>query len=209
MGSQCQEFTAPGAFTFNVPASVSLVWVTLQAPGGAGSKHASGGGGGGGGELIHHWPYRVTPSGTVSGSIGAGINTSPSNDSTFGTLTAKGGGASPSTVNGGKGGGLLGAAQSTGLPGTNILDILGGSSGGIGNGSANNKNGGYCGRFDGGMKSTNSGGGGAAYDWGVAVSANDAATPAQPGAGAGGSGTATGTTAALGGNGYCRIEYCG
>ena len=96
-----------------------------------------------------------------------------------------------------------------GFPAPMSWEIMGGSSGGIGNGSVNNKPGGKCGRFDGGIKSTNSGGGAAAYDFGSTQSANDATTPPKPGPGAGGSGTQTGAVAATGGDGYCRVEWCG
>ena len=68
--SRGQEFTATG--TFNVPANVSLVWLTAVAPGGGGggSNNANagypGGGGGGSGQAIVRWPMKVTAGGTVS-----------------------------------------------------------------------------------------------------------------------------------------------
>lgn len=201
--SKCQEFTAVGGFTFNVPANVSLIWVTLQAPGGQGGKNASGGGGGGSGELIRHYPYKVTPSGTVSGTIGAGATSSTSVDSTFGTLTAKGGKGGTTTTGGQSGGGPLGGAGGggAGVIGINILDVLGGSSGG-----AASTKGGDCGQNSGGNAGGTAGGGGASY-WAPGANGVAASVPAQPGVGAGGGGTATGATGGQGGSGYCLIEW--
>lgn len=98
-----QAFTTAGAFTFNVPAGVALVYVTLVAGGGGGQ---GGGGdvtaglGGGCGEYGLRVPYAVTPSGTVSGSVGAAgagrvgklTGGSDGGNTTFGTLTVLGGG---------------------------------------------------------------------------------------------------------------------
>jgi len=94
-----QVFTSSG--TFSVPASVSSVDVLVVAGGGGGAN--DGGGGGGAGGLIYRPGFPVTPSGTVSvtvGDGGAGALGGPQpakvggdgQDSVFGTLTAKGGG---------------------------------------------------------------------------------------------------------------------
>ncbi len=122
------SFTSTGAFTYTVPAGVSSVQVLVLAGGGAGNN--IGGGGGGGGVVIHN-SFPVTPGGTVPGTVGSGASAPPSSnhtipspgnrggDSTFGTLTAKGGGGSASwsaqsagnvTPNGpgGAGGGAVG-----------------------------------------------------------------------------------------------------
>ena len=88
-----------------------MVWVTLQAPGGQGNKTAGGGGGGGAGELIRHYPYKVTPGGTVSGNIGAGATSAAVTTSVFGTLTAQGGKGGTTTTAGQNGGGTLGAGN--------------------------------------------------------------------------------------------------
>jgi len=99
------SFTSTGAFTYTVPSGVTAVQVLVLAGGGAGNN--IGGGGGGGGVVIHN-SFPVTPGGTVPGSVGPGASAPPSSnhgipspgnrggDSTFGTLTAKGGGGSAS-----------------------------------------------------------------------------------------------------------------
>lgn len=203
--SQSQQFSATGAFTFNVPANVSLVWVTLQAPGGQGNKNASGGGGAGAGELIRHYPYLVTPGAAIAGVIGTGATSNVSVDSTFGTLTAKGGKGGATTTAGQAGGGSLGASGSgsAGVSGTQILDVLGGSSGG-----ALSTKGGDCGQNSGGAAGGTAGGGGASY-FAPGGQGAPAATPLKPGPGAGGGGTATGANGGQGGDGYCLIEWIG
>jgi len=99
-GPVSQSFTSSG--TFSVPSGVSSVDVLVVAGGGAGGKGSSqGGGGGGAGGLIYRPGFTVTPGGTVSVTVGSGgsDNTSAGSrgndgqDSAFGTLTAKGGGA--------------------------------------------------------------------------------------------------------------------
>ena len=99
------SFTSTGAFNYTVPSGVSAVQVLVVAGGGAGGN--IGGGGGGGGVVIHN-SFPVTPGGTVPGSVGSGASAPPSGnhttpspgnrggDSTFSTLTAKGGGGSAS-----------------------------------------------------------------------------------------------------------------
>jgi len=96
-----QTFTSSG--TFSVPTGVSSVDALVVAGGGIG-KHFGGGGGAGG--LIFMPGFPVTPGGTVSVTVGdggtaetawpsAGPPSTAGNgqDSVFGTLTAKGGGA--------------------------------------------------------------------------------------------------------------------
>ena len=70
-----EEFTASG--TFNVPAGVTLVWITgCGAGGGGGAGYSNsvghGGGGGGAGEHAIRHPVHVTPSAAISVTIGAG-----------------------------------------------------------------------------------------------------------------------------------------
>lgn len=204
--SKCQEFTAPGAFSFVVPSGVSLIYVTLQAPGGCGGKHASAPSGGGSGELIRRYPLPVNPGATVNGNLGAGITTTPTQNSTFGGLTTTGGiGRTGGGGTSGPGGGVLGAPAATtnGTAGSSALEILGGSSGGAAGGS-----GGPCGRFAGGAATAGCAGGAASY-FAVGGAANNAAAPAQPGPGAGGGGTISGATGGPGGNGYCMVEWIG
>ena len=97
------SYTSTGAFSFSVPAGISAVSALLVA-GGGGAAWIGGGGGGGG--VVYHSSFPVTPGGTVPGSVGTGgpaapggsySNQSPwdgrGGDSTFGSLTAKGGGS--------------------------------------------------------------------------------------------------------------------
>ncbi len=75
---QADQYTTPGAFTYNVPAGRSLVFVTMQAAGcggnggQTGSPFTQGGGAGGAGQLCVRVPVVVTPGGTVAAGIGAG-----------------------------------------------------------------------------------------------------------------------------------------
>ena len=92
-----QSFTSSG--TFSVPSGLSTVDVLVVA-GGGGSGDWGGGGGAGG--LIYRPAFPVTPGGTVSVTVGDGGAAAPwpapgtrgqnGQDSTFGTLVAKGGG---------------------------------------------------------------------------------------------------------------------
>jgi hypothetical protein len=93
-----QVFNSSG--TFSVPSGVTSVDALVVAGGGSGKN--SGGGGGAGG-LIFMPGYPVTPGGTVSVTVGCGGSVPDTwpppgpggngQDSVFGTLTAKGGGA--------------------------------------------------------------------------------------------------------------------
>ncbi len=85
------SFTSSG--TFSVPSGVAAVDVLVIAGGGGGGNDGSSGGGGAGG-LIFVPNFTVTPGGSVPVTVGsAGSSNSPGQDSVFGTLTAKGGGA--------------------------------------------------------------------------------------------------------------------
>jgi hypothetical protein len=97
------SYTSTGAFTFSVPSGVTAVQALVVA-GGGGSAWIGGGGGAGG--VVYHSSFPVTPGGTVPGSVGTGGPASPGGnhtaqgrwdgrggDSTFGSLTAKGGGS--------------------------------------------------------------------------------------------------------------------
>ena len=105
-------YTSTGSGTFSVPTGVATLDVLVVAGGGAGgsansTKGTDGGGGGGGGGLIYRPAFPVTPGGSVSYTVGAGgtqstyghSNQTPAStgqDSSFGTLTSKGGGAGQS-----------------------------------------------------------------------------------------------------------------
>jgi len=94
-----QSFTSSG--TFSVPSGITAVDVLVVAGGGSGAG-PNGRGAGGAGGLIYRPGFTVTPGGTVSVTVGDGGDNTPVNtdtvgingqDSVFGTLTAKGGGA--------------------------------------------------------------------------------------------------------------------
>src|SRR6266704_182363 len=71
--NHCQVFTSSG--TFDVPASVSWVHLTLLGSGGGGgggSGGSNGAGGGGSAEFGFRVPLKVTPSGTVTVTLGTG-----------------------------------------------------------------------------------------------------------------------------------------
>jgi hypothetical protein len=113
--------------SFSVPTGLTAVDVLVVAAGGGGGSY--GGGGGGAGGLIYRPAFPVTPQGSISYSVGSGgalAPYSPANggieggdgqNSTFGTLTAIGGGgggrgdvnasanATPGRVGGSAGGG--------------------------------------------------------------------------------------------------------
>lgn len=110
-----QVFTGSG--TFNVPPSISAVWITAWAGGGGGggwtgTPNTLSGGGGGQGEACYNVKYPVTPGGTVSVTVGAagastGGDGGNGGDTAFGNLVLRGG----------KGGGTA-HPPTGGLPGT-------------------------------------------------------------------------------------------
>jgi hypothetical protein len=132
------SYTSTGSGTFSVPSGVTSVNALVVAGGGAGgsansSSGTDGGGGGGAGGLVYRPAFPVTPGGSVSYTVGSGssrpqeysitteqksqsLSTYNGQDSVFGTLTAKGGGAA------GDG------------PAPNGTAIAGGSGGGAGSG---------------------------------------------------------------------------
>ena len=167
-----QSFTSSG--TFSVPSGVATVDVLVVGGGGSGGEPNGGGGGAGG--LIFMPEFPVTPSGTVSVTVGDGgaeqTAQQPGNvgqDSVFGTLTAKGGGAGggqptggPVSVGeaGGSGGGGGGGESSAPGPnpgGTATQPTQPGNSGAYGFGNAGGY--GYC---FGSARRAGGGGGGAA-----------------------------------------------
>lgn len=149
---QAQEFTTPGAFTFNVPSGVSMVFVSMIGGGASGAASDSGatsGGGGGSGEYCLRLQYAVTAGGTVSGSVGAGgagvtpptLDVALGNDggtTSFGQLRALGGRAQATSTAGGGGGGLGGGAAPLAENAANMgaFEGCGFSGGGSGGGGA-------------------------------------------------------------------------
>jgi hypothetical protein len=121
-----QSFTANGAGTFSVPTGVSEIEVLVVAGGGGTGGIGAGGGGGG---VVHHDSYAVTPGGNIPYSVGAGGATggtypgpkgASGQNSTFGSLTALGGGGSGSWNSSAPQPGGGSGAGGTGTPSTGI-----------------------------------------------------------------------------------------
>ena len=208
-----QSFTSSG--TFSVPSGISTVDVLVVAGGGGtGNQH---GGGGGAGGLIFRPGFPVTPGGTVSvtvgnGGPGSGPGTgqagSTGQDSVFGTLTAKGGGAggaggtpTPNCKNGGSGGGGGGARPSN-AGGTATQPTQPGDSGtyGFGNTGGTGQSSGGGGGGAGGIGGSSPGGpinGGI----GLAYTIADGTTPVYYAGGGGGGAHCNPGTAGTGGQG--------
>ena len=115
------SYTSTGPASFTVPAGITYIDVLVLAGGGGGGSGTAGGGGAGG--LISIPNYPVTPGSTIPLSVGAGATARGVNgglgvagqDSTFGTLVAKGGGgggSGPPGAGGGSSGGSGGAGAS-------------------------------------------------------------------------------------------------
>ena len=108
-----QQFTSTGSSTFNVPTGVTSVRVLVVGAGGGGGANI-GGGGGAGGVVKGNTP--VTPGGTVAVTVGSGgsrVNgrnvTAPSGgNSSFGSITAIGGGGGGGGGSDGEGPGVAG-----------------------------------------------------------------------------------------------------
>jgi hypothetical protein len=136
-----QSFTSSG--TFSVPSGVTAVDVLVVAGGGGTAPRHTGGGGGGG--LIFMPEYPVTPSGTVSVTVGNGGSLGnpvgqPGQDSVFGTLTAKGGGGSGADAQSGSGGSGSGEPGPGGGVGSATQPTQPGNSGTYGFGNAGGSN---------------------------------------------------------------------
>ena len=216
---QSQSFTSSG--TFSVPSGVSAVDVLVVAGGASGGGGSQAGGGGGAGGLIYRPGFTVTPGGTVSVTVGDGGPQAPAQpapqgigqsgqDSTFGTLVAKGGGgggihpeAGPQAhgVPGGSGGG--GGARNGAPGGSATQPTQSGESGnyGFGNsgGSAKPEN----------SPSLDTGGGGGGAGGAGGNGQND---PGRSGDGGVGKAytIADGTTSVYyAGGGAGGIDYCG
>ena len=145
------SFTSTGSQTFAVPSGVSAVDVLVVAGGGSGGPGQGGGGGAGG--LIYRPGFPVTPGGNVSLNVGAGMPSGSTRypnpgttsegsgrgyNTTFGNLTAIGGGAGwgddhPGTP-GGSGGAASDNASSNGGSGIQPSQPMDSGSYGFGNG---------------------------------------------------------------------------
>ena len=129
------SYTSTGSGTFSVPSGVTSVNVLVVAGGGGGGDGNARAGGGAGG-LIYRPAFPVTPGGSISYTVGAGggpggIGPGTADpigqngqDSVFGTLRAKGGGAAGS--------------ENTPTPNGNGGGIDGGSGGGVSRESSSN-----------------------------------------------------------------------
>ena len=191
-----QTISSTGSFTFNVPTGVSNVQVLAIAGGGSGGTQVGGGGGAGG--MIEHSSYPVTPGGSVSGQVGRGGQgnptssgvtqyvgqpgspspgnyASPGEPTTFGNITANGGGA---------GGNHSGPQPQSGQPG--------GSGGGGGSSGGNQPGGSSTGNSAAGGSSHGNGGGHGHGGW---------SGGGGGGAGGGGSNSSNGSSAGPGGSG--------
>lgn len=191
-----QTYSSTGSFTFNVPTGISTVQVLAIAGGGSGGTQVGGGGGAAG--MIEHSAYPVTPGGSVSGQVGrggeghptsSGVNqyvgvggspspgnfASPGEPTTFGNITANGGGA---------GGNHSGPQPQPGQPG--------GSGGGGGSSGGNNPGGSSTGNSAAGGSSHGNGGGHGHGGW---------SGGGGGGAGGGGSNSGSGSAAGPGGSG--------
>jgi hypothetical protein len=166
------SYTSTGSFSFSVPSGLTSVNVLLVAGGGNGGGGTGGGGGAGG--MIEASAFPVTPGGTISGSVGVGQPSGNSisgtgGDTTFGTLTAKGGGSggwdngpsgNPGQAGGSGGGGNgYNPRATTGGPGTQPSQP--GISGSSGFGSNGTPRGGNGGGGGGGASGAGAGGPGA------------------------------------------------
>ena len=207
-----QSITAAGAFTFNVPVGITSVQVLAIGGGGSGGTQVGGGGGAGG--MVEHSTYPVSPGGTVAGNVGrgglghptdsgyvgfqgqpgspsGGNHASPGENTTFGNITANGGGAGgnhtgPSPQSGQSGGSGGGGGSSGGQqPGGPATQ--GPSGGGTGYGNA----GGH------GHNSWSGGGGGGAGGGGSNASSGNNAGPG----GSGRSNSITGSSVTYAGGG--------
>lgn len=225
-----QLFTASG--TFNVPAGVSVVFVTGTGAG-CGGMGAGGCGGGGSGSYCVRYPVPVTPGGTLSitigaagapGAVGNTGRAQPGGDTIVGILTLRGapgwltgGSVLNGSQGGGDGGGVSGATP--GVIGNQEGPwCWGGSSGGSFNDAGQPGNvGGPCQGWQGGLGGSSGAsragcGGGASMFGPGGNGANSAAgdggaAPATSyGAGGGGASGAT-ATGGVGRDGAVLIEW--
>lgn len=149
MSTQSQVYSGAGSYTFNVPATVSGLWATVQAPGGGGGASIAGQdskGAGGAGEFGQRVPIPVTAGGTLAIVIGAqgaggvapGGGGSAGGSITIGPFTFLGGlpaTAGAGSTPGGKGAGPKGGNTALGNPGFGTIEsptAFGGFGGGAG-----------------------------------------------------------------------------
>ena len=135
-GSVTYTTYTTGSGDFTVPSGVTVVEALVVAGGGGGCAVDGGqdsGGGGGGGGVVHHSDLTTTPAATIAYAVGAGGaagSGSPreggvGGDSTFGSITADGGG-----YGGSDGGGTGGSGGGSGRTDTSRAAATQGASGG-------------------------------------------------------------------------------
>ena len=221
-GLKCIEYFTPGNSQFQVPSNVYILYVTLQAAGGAGG-HGYGyayGGGGSGGTILQE-PFVVIPGSIIITTVGAGgegvtnENVGGGNGgatgiygiSTLIVYPGTGGGLNVGGQGGSGGGISIGGVggSSWGQSGTVIRNFIGGASGG-GTGWAN---GGSSITYAGGTGTYGGPGGGASYFAPGGNGSGGYVDLPRAGIGAGGSSlyTMTGYKSGSGGHGYIRFEW--
>lgn len=197
------KFITPGAWSWTVPAGVTIAKIIAWGAGGGGGFSATSGGSGGGAGGYGEQTVTVTPGGTLSGVVGAG------------------GAAATSIASNASGGGNTTVTNSTG--GTTYT-AQGGAGGASGNGQNNSQSGGSTINFtdramvgqpsggtvwgyDGAARLSYAGNGGQAPLGGVAgQGGTGSANPGQaPGSGGGGSGSSQ--AAGAGARGEVWILY--
>jgi len=207
-----ESFTSSG--TFSVPAGVASVDVLVVAGGGGGGSPNNAGGGGAGG-LIFIPGFSVTPSGTVPVTVGCGGSSNNNGqDSAFGTLTAKGGGAGGGQGDAGNPGGSGGGGGQNQVGGSATQPTQPGQSGAYGFGFAGGFSNGCSGHAGAGGGGAGGAGANSQYagspSWGgnggcgKAYTIADGTTPvyyAGGGNGLGSNGTNTNPLAVAGGGG--------
>ncbi len=199
---QISTYTS-GGFTFSVPSGVSAVRALVVAGGGGGGTTIGGGGGAGG--MVTHATYPVSPGGNVGGNVGGGGPQGtgrgnpgePGSNSSFGNMTAQGGGGGASWDQGPRSGGSGGGGARQG-GGSGTQGPSGGGTG-YGNSGGSGLGGGGGGAGGGGGPDGQRAGGNGRQDNITGTSVYYA------GGGGGGQGHGTGpSTGGLGGGGQGR-----
>lgn len=190
-----QLYTTATTTNWTAPTGVTNVFVTMCAGGGGGgsSAESKGAGGGGAGACIISKPQTVVPGNSYTVTVGSGGSAgSGGGDTSFGSLSAPGGGGGSQSAAGTGGGksltGLSGASGAAGGGG----NIMGGS-GGIG--------------YDSGSYSVGGGGGGTYWGSGAGGGNNNNGGSASANTGAAGGGAGGAHSGGSGGSGFVLVEW--
>ncbi len=202
-----QLFTSNG--TFNVPAGITKVYLTMVGGGGGGggvqgSGTESAAGGGGAGESVVNLPYTVTPAAALAVVVGAGgaggvgvADGADGADSTFNAAITAAKGLKGVNATGSRAGGVGGGSA---------LDGADGSAGGAGGGKG--VKGGDGGDGDTGGNTDGGGGGGTLF--GAGGAGGDGANGADGSLGSGGGGAGDAGAAfngGAGGDGFVLVTW--